>query len=72
MTLRFVDSLAPCWASSATRKRWASTWRQSPDWPEGHAPKVPVLIDGIERRAEFATVKLAWASGLMLVVRHAT
>jgi predicted O-methyltransferase YrrM len=41
-----------------------------PNWPEGHAPKVPVLIDDIERRGEFATVRLAWASGLMLVVRR--
>jgi len=41
-----------------------------PNWPEGHAPKVPVLIDDIERRAEFTTVRLAWASGLMLVVRR--
>jgi predicted O-methyltransferase YrrM len=40
------------------------------NWPEGHAPKVPALIDEIERRNEFATVKLAWASGLMLVVRR--
>ncbi len=42
-----------------------------PNWPDGHAPKVPVLIDEIERRGEFATVRLAWASGLMLVVRRA-
>ena len=42
-----------------------------PNWPDGHAPKVPVLIDDIERRGEFATVRLAWASGLMLVVRKA-
>ncbi|HZI80983.1 MAG TPA: class I SAM-dependent methyltransferase [Vicinamibacterales bacterium] len=42
-----------------------------PNWPDGHAPKVPALIDDIERRAEFATVRLAWASGLMLVVRRA-
>ena len=40
-----------------------------PNWPEGHAPKVPLLIDDIERRDEFTTVRLAWASGLMLVVR---
>ena len=40
-----------------------------PNWPEGHAPKVSVLIDDIERRGEFVTVRLAWASGLMLVVR---
>jgi len=40
-----------------------------PNWPEGHAPKVPALIDDIERRAEFVSVRLAWASGLMMVVR---
>jgi predicted O-methyltransferase YrrM len=42
-----------------------------PNWPEGHAPKVPVLIDALEGRGEFITVRLAWASGLMLVVRAA-
>ena len=41
-----------------------------PNWPEGHAPKVPALIDDLERRSGFATVRLAWASGLMLVVRQ--
>ena len=40
-----------------------------PNWPEGHAPKVPALIEDLERRGEFVTVKLAWASGLMIVVR---
>ena len=40
-----------------------------PNWPEGHAPKVPALIEDIERRTDFVTVRLAWASGLMLVVR---
>ncbi len=42
-----------------------------PNWPDGHAPKVPALIDDIERRGDFSTVRLAWASGLMLVVRRA-
>jgi predicted O-methyltransferase YrrM len=42
-----------------------------PNWPDGHAPKVPALIADIERKDEFATVKMAWASGLMLVVRRA-
>lgn len=42
-----------------------------PNWPDGHAPKVPALLDDIERRGQFATVRLAWASGLMLVVRRA-
>jgi predicted O-methyltransferase YrrM len=39
------------------------------NWPDGHAPKVPLLIDAIESRADFTTVRLAWASGLMIVVR---
>ena len=42
------------------------------NWPEGHSDKVPVLIDDIERREEVITVRLAWASGLMLVVRRAS
>ncbi|HXD15609.1 MAG TPA: class I SAM-dependent methyltransferase [Vicinamibacterales bacterium] len=42
-----------------------------PSWPEGHAPKVPRLIDDLERKSEFVSVKLAWASGLMMVVRKA-
>ena len=42
-----------------------------PNWPEGHAAKVPPLIDDIERRGEFVTVRLAWSSGLLLVVRKA-
>ena len=42
-----------------------------PNWPEGHAPKVPTLIDDLERRPAFVTTRLAWASGLMLVVRSA-
>src|SRR5262249_5555391 len=39
-----------------------------PAWPEGHAPRVPLLIDDLERRPAFITTKLAWASGLMMVV----
>jgi predicted O-methyltransferase YrrM len=39
-------------------------------WPRDHAPKVPALISDLERREEYSTVKLAWASGLMLVVRR--
>lgn len=40
------------------------------NWPADHAPKVPALIRDIEQRDEFITVKLAWVSGLMLVVRR--
>ncbi len=39
------------------------------NWPEGHAATIPPLVDAIERRPGFATVKLSWASGLMLAVR---
>jgi predicted O-methyltransferase YrrM len=42
-----------------------------PNWPEGHASRVPPLVDALERRMEFAAVKLVWASGLMVVVRKA-
>ena len=41
-----------------------------PNWPADHAPRVPVLIDNLEQREGFTTAKLAWASGLMLVVRR--
>lgn len=40
------------------------------NWPEGHATKVANLIKDLERRDAFSTVRLAWASGLMLVVRR--
>ncbi len=38
-------------------------------WPDGHAPKVPALISDLEHRPAFVTTKLAWASGLMILVR---
>ncbi len=41
-----------------------------PNWPEGHAAKVPVVIKVLEGLSEFTSVKLAWASGLMVVVRR--
>jgi predicted O-methyltransferase YrrM len=42
-----------------------------PSWPDGHAPKVPALIRDLEQRSDLITVKLGWASGLMIVVRAA-
>jgi predicted O-methyltransferase YrrM len=39
------------------------------NWPEGHAAKVPLLVEDLERRLGFLSAKLAWASGLMIVVR---
>lgn len=40
-----------------------------PNWPDGHALKIPVLINALESRPDFATVKLAWASGLLVLTR---
>jgi predicted O-methyltransferase YrrM len=40
-----------------------------PNWPEGHAPKVPSLIDELSNQLSFASVRLAWSSGLMLHLR---
>lgn len=40
-----------------------------PSWPEGHAPKVPMLVTELENQRGFVSTKLAWASGLMMLVR---
>ncbi|MEK6801382.1 MAG: class I SAM-dependent methyltransferase [Nitrospirota bacterium] len=40
------------------------------NWPEGHALNVPKLLREIEGRSGFVSVRLAWASGRMLVVRN--
>lgn len=40
-----------------------------PNWSDGHGSKVSDLIRDLENRPEFTTVKLSWASGLMLAVR---
>ena len=42
-----------------------------PNWPDGHAANIPVFIDRIESRADLVATRLAWASGLMIVVRRA-
>lgn len=42
-----------------------------PNWPEGHAGKVTTLLETIERQPGLTTVRMAWASGMMLVVRNA-
>jgi predicted O-methyltransferase YrrM len=40
-----------------------------PNWPDGHAAKVQPLIADLESRPGFVATKLAWASGLMMLVR---
>jgi len=42
-----------------------------PSWPAGHAPKVAALIADLESRRDFVATKLAWASGLMVLVKKA-
>lgn len=41
------------------------------NWPDGHAPKVPVLIRHLTAHREFTAVPLAWAGGLIIAVRTA-
>jgi predicted O-methyltransferase YrrM len=39
------------------------------NWPEGHAQKIAPLIVDLESRHGFVAVRLAWASGLLVLVR---
>jgi len=41
-----------------------------PNWPEGHAPKVPSLVAQLEAQTGFESTSLEWASGLMLLVKR--
>jgi predicted O-methyltransferase YrrM len=43
-----------------------------PNWPDGHAPKVQALIESLDGWSGFTTVRLAWASGMMIAVRTST
>jgi predicted O-methyltransferase YrrM len=40
-----------------------------PSWPENHANRIAELVAALERRREFVVTKLAWASGLMILIR---
>jgi len=40
-----------------------------PNWPEGHAPRVPKLIHELENDTRFKSVKMEWASGIMVLVK---
>jgi predicted O-methyltransferase YrrM len=42
-----------------------------PNWPEGHAAKVPVLVADLEARTDFVTTRLAWSTGLLIAVKTA-
>jgi predicted O-methyltransferase YrrM len=38
------------------------------NWPEGHGIKAATLIVVVEQRVDLTMTKLAWASGLVIVV----
>ncbi len=42
-----------------------------PNWPDGHAEKVPVLLKRLLNDARFEIVPLSWASGVVVLVRKA-
>ncbi|WP_307835335.1 O-methyltransferase [Streptomyces adelaidensis] len=43
-----------------------------PGWPEGHEASVERLLAALTTRRDFRTVRLDWASGLLLAVRTGT
>jgi predicted O-methyltransferase YrrM len=40
-----------------------------PNWPDGHAAKVPVLIERLASNTNFVILPLVWASGVVVAVR---
>ena len=40
-----------------------------PNWPEGHDLKVSNLVETLENDSRFKLVKMAWASGIFILVR---
>jgi predicted O-methyltransferase YrrM len=40
------------------------------NWPEGHAAKIPVLLDALARNEEFAMVPMEWSSGIVVAARR--
>ncbi len=42
-----------------------------PGWPAGHAAAVERLLTDLEERPDFRSVRMAWASGLLMAVRSA-
>jgi predicted O-methyltransferase YrrM len=43
-----------------------------PNWPDGHAAKVPVLVEQLAGNSDFQILPLVWASGVVVAVRRAT
>jgi predicted O-methyltransferase YrrM len=41
-----------------------------PNWPEGHAERVPVLLDRLVKDKRFVVAPIAWATGIVMLVRR--
>jgi predicted O-methyltransferase YrrM len=41
-----------------------------PNWPDGHAEKVPVLLDRLTMDPRFVVAPMTWASGIVVAVRQ--
>jgi predicted O-methyltransferase YrrM len=42
-----------------------------PNWPDCHAPKVPVLINQLEADPRLVLCRLSWSSGIIIATRRA-
>jgi predicted O-methyltransferase YrrM len=40
-----------------------------PNWPEGHAARVPILLETLAARTDFTMLPLVWSSGVAVAVR---
>jgi predicted O-methyltransferase YrrM len=40
-----------------------------PNWPQGHAEKVPLLVQRLASHPDFVILPLVWASGVVVAVR---
>ncbi|HEX4029804.1 MAG TPA: hypothetical protein VHX20_05530 [Terracidiphilus sp.] len=40
-----------------------------PNWPEGHAAKIPLLMEKLALHSDFALLPLVWSSGVAVAVR---
>ncbi len=40
-----------------------------PNWPEGHASRIPLLLNELASQPEFVILPLTWASGAVVAVR---
>jgi len=41
-----------------------------PNWPEGHAAKVPILLDRLAGNPDLEMLPMVWASGVVVAVRR--